>query len=424
VAFTDGIEVSQSIELGTPYISSGDAVFTDGLEFSHAISLSDANYISEVAKVFNTGLDVGSTIELSDEYVNFDFTKIFTPSAELIVFTIPLETGDDSFLITSGAFADFTANPTYGKANLKVVFTNNSGGPITEYYWDFGDGRYSYASSPIHTYESPGLYTVSLRIKISGYYHTYTRENYILVYPGGLTVGRTNKAYRLAVLEEHGVGPCEMSGNDFPMPESRVGGFELVDDEGQSHLLVVDSNDGKIYDLTTRDAPSSSNMSKVWKDKVGADGTGGTDFDHSLTYPEDRGNYEHYFVEHKESHQYVRPYDEANRDGVGYDSNGYPSDLEIDLSIYEDGNPTAEATTQDIPKTGDITFDKPAEAHRLNMKSTVNRGDHLIVGRQQYYVRKDQADSPENRTMNEDNLQAEFATPVLWPDFYNGVLIN
>lgn len=430
MAFTEGFEISAGIELSTSnFVAQNAAVFTPYSNvISDSIELSEANFVVDSHKVFTAGfVELTDSIEEGEALVTDpnDRVTVFNDGWELYVYTIPLDPGDDSFLIVVGIFVEFSADPTSGTAALSVDFTNTSGGPIEEYYWTFGDGHTSYASEPTHVYENPGTYSVTLRILISGTYYSLTRTDYIHVYPGGLTVGRTNKCYRFAVLEEQGVGPCEISGSDWVFPESRTGVFEIIDEEDQPHLLVLDGNDGKIYDITTRDGPASSNMTKVWKDKVAADGTGGTDYECSLIFPEDRGTYERYFLDHKESHLYVRPLKEGNRDESGYDSNGFPTGIEFDLSIYSDGNPTdATATTEDIPKTGDISFDKRARAHRLNMKATANMADHLITGRQQHYVREDEADSPSNRTMTEDTYQAEFKTPALWPDFYYSNLID
>lgn len=60
--------------------------------------------------------------------------------------------------------ASFTASPTVGVGSLVVTFTNTSLGVYTSSAWDFGDGKTSTAESPTHTYERPGVYTVTLAI--------------------------------------------------------------------------------------------------------------------------------------------------------------------------------------------------------------------------------------------------------------------
>ncbi|MGI6103482.1 MAG: PKD domain-containing protein [Patescibacteria group bacterium] len=65
-----------------------------------------------------------------------------------------------------------TANPNYGPAPIKVVFTDNRS-PInnpdqSKWEWDFGDGqRGDYAKTVTHTYEKPGTYNAVIRDKAS-----------------------------------------------------------------------------------------------------------------------------------------------------------------------------------------------------------------------------------------------------------------
>ncbi|MDI9634180.1 MAG: PKD domain-containing protein [Methanolinea sp.] len=62
----------------------------------------------------------------------------------------------------------FTANRTFGVAPLTVQFTDRSKrGPLA-WHWDFGDGNTSSEKDPVHTYASPGTYTVTLTVWNSG----------------------------------------------------------------------------------------------------------------------------------------------------------------------------------------------------------------------------------------------------------------
>ncbi|HEY9420570.1 MAG TPA: PKD domain-containing protein [Thermoanaerobaculia bacterium] len=47
---------------------------------------------------------------------------------------------------------------------LTVLFSDSSAGEPTSYSWDFGDGRFSTARNPSHTYAQPGTYTVELTV--------------------------------------------------------------------------------------------------------------------------------------------------------------------------------------------------------------------------------------------------------------------
>jgi len=60
---------------------------------------------------------------------------------------------------------DFRADPEEGEVPLLVQFRDEStGGPVRTRFWEFGDGSTSNARNPVHVYEEPGLYTVSLTV--------------------------------------------------------------------------------------------------------------------------------------------------------------------------------------------------------------------------------------------------------------------
>ena len=57
-----------------------------------------------------------------------------------------------------------TAEPAKGYIPLTVIFSHTSSLTPSSYAWDFGDGNISEEAAPVHTYETPGTYTVSLKI--------------------------------------------------------------------------------------------------------------------------------------------------------------------------------------------------------------------------------------------------------------------
>jgi len=58
--------------------------------------------------------------------------------------------------------------PYSGEAGVSISFSSeessDSDGSIVEYYWTFGDGAHSYSTNPTYTYQSPGTYTITLRV--------------------------------------------------------------------------------------------------------------------------------------------------------------------------------------------------------------------------------------------------------------------
>ncbi len=77
--------------------------------------------------------------------------------------------------------ADFSTASISGTAPFTVKFMDDSSGTITGWAWDFGDGSTSTAQNPVHTYDSVGIYTVSLLVAGPGGSSTKTRTGYIVV---------------------------------------------------------------------------------------------------------------------------------------------------------------------------------------------------------------------------------------------------
>lgn len=90
---------------------------------------------------------------------------------------------DDITAIPSPA-ASFTASPVNGRAPLTVQFTDTSTGPsITGWSWDFGDSssENNTVQNPVHTFTSPGTYTVKLTATNAGGSSTATRTGLVTV---------------------------------------------------------------------------------------------------------------------------------------------------------------------------------------------------------------------------------------------------
>lgn len=115
----------------------------------------------------------------------FDFDTgelAFTPNVTGI-FWFNITFDDDSGAANSTAYQNFTvtvsaaetpsvipivfelkASFVYSLDGYSVACTDTSFGPVVSWVWDFGDGYVSFASDPVHTYEQPGAYVVSLTV--------------------------------------------------------------------------------------------------------------------------------------------------------------------------------------------------------------------------------------------------------------------
>ncbi len=91
------------------------------------------------------------------------------------VFNVTLRVTDSSgctssirkiITVNAKPIADFRFNRVCAPG--PITFTNNTTGPVgdlaAQYFWNFGDGATSTLQNPIHTYQSPGTYNVSLKV--------------------------------------------------------------------------------------------------------------------------------------------------------------------------------------------------------------------------------------------------------------------
>ncbi len=60
--------------------------------------------------------------------------------------------------------ASFAADPIEGYTPLEVQFIDNSSNAPTSWSWNFGDGATSTQRHPVHVYQNPGQYTVTLDV--------------------------------------------------------------------------------------------------------------------------------------------------------------------------------------------------------------------------------------------------------------------
>ncbi|MDI9395030.1 MAG: PKD domain-containing protein, partial [Euryarchaeota archaeon] len=116
-----------------------------------------------------------------------------TPGTYTVNLTVTNAGGSDSevkvgYIVVSEPLpappvAAFSAEPTSGYSPLTVNFTDKSTGTISSYTWDFdNDGVVdSTDQNPVHTYTTPGTYTVNLTVTNAGGSDSEVKSEYIVV---------------------------------------------------------------------------------------------------------------------------------------------------------------------------------------------------------------------------------------------------
>jgi PKD repeat protein len=95
------------------------------------------------------------------------------------------DTMEKPFFVTvrdpAAPVANFTGTPTAGPAPLTVSFNDTSTNAPTGWLWSFGDGTNATEQNLVHTYVSPGNYTVSLNATNDDGTGSITKPDYITV---------------------------------------------------------------------------------------------------------------------------------------------------------------------------------------------------------------------------------------------------
>jgi len=87
--------------------------------------------------------------------------------------------------VTAPPQADFSASNSTGTVPLTVAFSDLSAGAVKARLWDFGDGAFSTAPNPAHTYTAPGTFDVTLHVLGLGGEDLLTKSGLIAVSPPG-----------------------------------------------------------------------------------------------------------------------------------------------------------------------------------------------------------------------------------------------
>lgn len=110
---------------------------------------------------------------------------------------------NDAIIYYEPVIANFVANPTRGSAPLNVAFSDQSTGSVATWEWGFGDGESSTLQNPVHTYSVPGVYTVSLTVRLPGAAAALSGGTSTLVRTGYITIADTYYIYLPLVVRNH-----------------------------------------------------------------------------------------------------------------------------------------------------------------------------------------------------------------------------
>lgn len=187
----------------------------------------------------------------------------------------------------------------------------------------------------------------------------YGAGAFYLFYRTFLNDTNNSNCLRYGFSRESGFGWSKVSGSAWMTPPTYAGAVQILDSNNLQRIVVYDASDTFCYWIETFTAYSGSSVTKVFKDKVATNGTGGTNIVCTARFREFTAAEESMDLFHKESYIYDRPYDEAT---------GYPSGFSRTLRAYTDGSTTAAATITAAPARGDLQFFDKVQGNRIQME--------------------------------------------------------
>jgi len=132
----------------------------------------DFTYEREGTRVYNV---IFRALKRGNAFVSLGDTSLTrsTPGVVIVEATdvIPASWYEEpSWTLT----CDFTVDDDSIQKNVEAQFTSTATGSPETYYWDFGDGNYSWDKDPKHAYTTAGTYTVSHTVIKDGVRRTKT----------------------------------------------------------------------------------------------------------------------------------------------------------------------------------------------------------------------------------------------------------
>ena len=153
-----------------------------------------------------------------------DTPAVPIPPSSTVTVATPVET--PGIPAAQPPIARYSAEPVDGPSPLMVRFTDTSGGSPESWLWSFGDGESSTSQHPVHVYQAPGVYPVSLTVRNPYGTNTLSEE-------GAIAVGMTPAAGFSAAPRE-GTAPLSVRFTDLSRGSPDQWSWNFGDGSGAS----------------------------------------------------------------------------------------------------------------------------------------------------------------------------------------------
>ena len=165
----------------SPVIQSPVAQFElnqDMVEVDQQIKLNDKS----IGEVETWSWDFGDGVSSGEQNPLHTYNQT---GSYTIILIVSNEAGSNStssvINVIEPLVAEFSASKTKALIREEIEFIDESKGDIDEWLWDYGDNTITRLWPPRHSYDAPGVYTVSLKVSNAYSSDTITKQDYIQV---------------------------------------------------------------------------------------------------------------------------------------------------------------------------------------------------------------------------------------------------
>lgn len=178
--------------------------------------------------------------------------------------------------------AEFSSDAQFAVSSTPISFYNLSNGYPDVFEWNFGDGKKSYESNPVHTYSNPGLYHVTLKVWKNGAISTITKNEYIKIYANSEVDFKSDKQDGFAPLT---VSFTELSAGELISRNWDFGDGTFSQEANPTHIYtnpgkysvkLISDNGIKVDTIIKPNYINVDSIPKVYEVDFAADAISGT----------------------------------------------------------------------------------------------------------------------------------------------------
>jgi hypothetical protein len=277
--------------------------------------------------------------------------------------------------------------------------------------WVFGDGEVSTESAITHTYKYPGNYILTglLNGAVAITQKITVLDNRNLVF--GLGGNPYQKSYRYGNSNEQGYGWSEEGDSGNLWPDSKASIIHCFDENEDFQIVIYDSMTGLPFVDNPRQTALGTNILDAWLDKIDGLRNTGYAIRTRVKIPEYKGSHDSYQVKMSDINLFFSPIYKEKQGNTGYNAEGFRDNMSIGIELYKDFILDPQATSENIPMTCELFFDKDITGNSLQLAFETTDSQYRFDKSEVYVETFDKARFPFVTGMSEKAIQETLMHP-------------